>query len=86
MIPCKECGRHLRSSEEACPFCSAPGLGARMLRTVGAVLTPVVLAACYGSAPMNEDTDETDVTETDPADTSDTDVADTDVNDTDVQN
>ena len=79
MVVCDSCGRHVRDAEAACPFCEGPATKRpnRLTLALGAILTPVVLAACYGGAP-----DETGdpCPDTDPAcdtDTSDTD-ADTD--------
>ena len=50
MITCGDCGRHHMQSEESCPFCGPrnPRRGRRMMTTIGAVMTPMVLAACYG--------------------------------------
>ncbi len=53
MITCEQCGRHHLTRERACPFCDArpnrrrPVLGMAML----SVLTPAILAACYGTPP-----------------------------------
>ena len=57
MIPCPDCGRHVRASEADCPFCKAkasfyaPG---RRVVTFGALLSPLVFVACaqamYGVA------------------------------------
>ena len=59
MNACRSCRRHLIHAEPTCPFCGAdqPSGVARTLKRVGtgvmSVLTPMVLAACYG-APMNQ--------------------------------
>ena len=61
MIACSDCGRHHRDDASACPFCAAPSpLRSQVLRTLGAVVTPLVLAACYGAPPgeiVDEDGD-----------------------------
>ncbi len=57
MKPCTDCGRHIRDQEDRCPFCSAPGLGSKIYGTVAAMLTPLVLAACYGGPPCEGSTD-----------------------------
>jgi hypothetical protein len=44
---CPDCHRHLRETETACPFC-ARSLPVTALKVVAIVLTPIVLAACYG--------------------------------------
>ena len=57
---CDRCDRHYLAHEAACPFCSAANSPAgrpffaglpRMGAAVMAVLTPAVLAACYGAPP-----------------------------------
>lgn len=52
MIPCTRCGRHHNTSERRCPFCSSQRtvFGTAGL-AVATVLTPMVLAACYGCPP-----------------------------------
>lgn len=47
MTPCPTCGRHTVSA--LCPFC----LSTRVVALSGAVLTPIVLSACYGSPPCD---------------------------------
>ena len=54
MTPCPECNRHLLTATAACPFCSAPvtrPVLSKLLSAVGATMTAVVMAACYGSPP-----------------------------------
>ena len=48
MIQCEACGRHLRAQEKGCPFCRKPRTR-NIAVAMSAVLTPVVLAACYGA-------------------------------------
>ncbi len=56
MIPCTQCGRHHRVSEEKCPFCSSRlPLKGPVGVAVATVLTPLVLAACYGGGPKLDD-------------------------------
>jgi hypothetical protein len=54
MIPCTTCNRHYRVEDDACPFCSGPSpvtRGAtRAMQSIGAGLTTLVLAACYGGS------------------------------------
>lgn len=45
MTPCPTCHRHAFGS--VCPFC----LSTRAVALSGAVLTPIVLSACYGAPP-----------------------------------
>jgi hypothetical protein len=47
VITCPDCHRHLRETETACPFC-ARSLPVTALKVAVIVLTPLVLAACYG--------------------------------------
>jgi hypothetical protein len=47
MTPCPHCHRHLRDSEATCPFC-ARSLPVTVLKVTAILLTPLVLAACYG--------------------------------------
>ena len=66
MNSCPSCHRHLIRSEVVCPFCgNATGLSSNtaadaLIRKVGttliAVVTPLVLAACYGTS-FKMDTD-----------------------------
>ena len=67
MQTCRACARHLIHAEPTCPFCGAaqPSALLRTLKRVSggamAVLTPMVLAACYGAPPKNlvqEDADD----------------------------
>ncbi len=54
MTPCPECNRHLLEETTDCPFCSAKQARrpmTRVLNAVGATVTAVVMAACYGMAP-----------------------------------
>jgi hypothetical protein len=53
MIPCTSCNRHYTTTAAACPFFSRPSGAARALQSVGAALTTIVLAACYGG--FNDD-------------------------------
>ena len=56
MIPCTRCGRHHRVSEAKCPFCSRRlPLKGPVGVAVATVLTPLVLAACYGGGPKLDD-------------------------------
>lgn len=85
MVVCEGCGRHVRSVDAACPFCEAPASSrpSRLTLALGAILTPVVLAACYGGAPDDTGCDDGDpMCDTDVGDTDDTD-SDTDA-DTDT--
>jgi len=47
MTPCPRCHRHLRDAEVSCPFC-ATSLPLTVLKVTAVLLTPLVLAACYG--------------------------------------
>ena len=47
MTPCPDCQRHRFGA--VCPFC----LSTRVVALSGAVLTPIVLSACYGAAPCD---------------------------------
>jgi hypothetical protein len=47
MTPCPRCHRHLRDAEVSCPFC-ASSLPLTVLKVTAVLLTPIVLAACYG--------------------------------------
>lgn len=47
MVPCIRCHRHLLSRALPCPFCAAPAAG-RFGAALAVVMTPIVLAACYG--------------------------------------
>lgn len=49
LAPCGRCGRHVRASSEACPFCDRRSPVVRKaFHLVGGAVTTVVLAACYG--------------------------------------
>lgn len=48
MVPCPDCNRHRLSVALPCPFCAAPPLRS-VAAVLGAALTPMVLAACYGA-------------------------------------
>ena len=49
MIPCKSCGRHLLTTTTDCPFCESKNpVLKNAQRVLGASLTAMVLAACYG--------------------------------------
>ena len=48
MTPCARCHRHLRDTEATCPFCARDGLPMTVLKVTAVLLTPLVLAACYG--------------------------------------
>jgi hypothetical protein len=37
-----------------CPFCAAGSLPTRWMSAAGAVVTPIVLSACYGAPPCDE--------------------------------
>jgi hypothetical protein len=60
MICCKGCHRHVRASERACPFCgdAMPSPLTRAFNAVGAGVTMIVLAACYGP-PTSDKFDDT---------------------------
>ncbi|MBT3224657.1 MAG: hypothetical protein HN348_36790, partial [Proteobacteria bacterium] len=58
MIPCTSCNRHIKSSETTCPFCGTHHVPpprskalASLNSAVAIVLTPFILAACYGAMP-----------------------------------
>jgi hypothetical protein len=51
---CPTCDRYVRSADAICPFCAAPRVFTRFTALAGAVVTPIVLAACYGSPPCDE--------------------------------
>jgi hypothetical protein len=49
MISCPKCGRHHKLDETACPFCRSKSSAKSVIGlAMTTVLTPVVLAACYG--------------------------------------
>ena len=58
MVPCPQCRRHLLTLSLPCPFCAAPAAG-RVGAAVMTVLTPLVLAACYGTGDKYYDTYDT---------------------------
>ena len=73
MIECGRCHRHVRASDETCPFCEGPKLSTRLMNVVGGALTTLVLAACYGTVDgktefYTGDTGDTD-TDTTPSET-----------------
>lgn len=47
LLPCDDCGRHLRSTEKRCPFCARRDANPRPLALLGAL----ALGACHSSAP-----------------------------------
>ena len=54
MTPCPECNRHLLAAVSTCPFCNSrinTSSFNRLLNAVGATVTAVVMAACYGMPP-----------------------------------
>jgi len=51
MWKCEECGRHVLPVVQACPFCAA----IRVASWSTAVVTPIVLSACYGAPPCADD-------------------------------
>lgn len=63
LVPCAGCSRHVRASEDACPFCASPlahpverSAGAsqatRVVVALAAALTASAsLSACYGGPP-----------------------------------
>ena len=55
MIACGDCGRHHLESEASCPFCgpNTPRRSNRVMTAIGAVMTPMVLAACYGQVDVD---------------------------------
>jgi hypothetical protein len=69
MTPCPQCNRHLLAVTASCPFCGTAisrSALTRVLNTVGATVTAVVMAACYGMAPdMIVDCDDTGITDCD---------------------
>jgi hypothetical protein len=88
MVVCDQCGRHHRVDEGRCPFCSK---NRTLLGSAGValttVLTPFILAACYGCPHpgCKGDTGWWDTGDTgafDPGDTGDADVDDTGSGDT----
>ena len=57
LVTCGGCSRPYFAHESACPFCSVrPSRGAAATRLFMGVMTPVVLAACYGSPGWYDDT------------------------------
>ncbi len=50
MIPCTTCNRHYRIDDAACPFCARPSGAKRAMQSLGAAMTTLVLAACYGGS------------------------------------
>lgn len=66
MFTCPSCDRHLLPGTTACPFCAATGTVGRVAAAAALVVTPFVLAACYGGPPKDYDGDNCD-TSTDTA-------------------
>ncbi len=50
MRPCEQCQRPIRVSETRCPFCTKTHRP--WPQWMVAAITPIVLGACYGGAPM----------------------------------
>jgi hypothetical protein len=57
MVPCPSCHRHVRDAEPSCPFCAAAlpsfsspvsPVAGKAIKVAAVLLTPLVLAACYG--------------------------------------
>jgi predicted small secreted protein len=60
MISCPKCGRHHKLEETACPFCRRKSSAKSVIGlAMTTVLTPVVLAACYGMGGAWKDCDDT---------------------------
>ena len=57
MRPCSTCSRPLLPLTDACPFCGVKMTSKWMALAGTAVLTPLVLSACYGQPPCNESAD-----------------------------
>ena len=67
LLPCPSCARHVRSTEDACPFCAAsitrgavrpvPRVGARLSRAALYALgaSAAALAACGGNSTSSSD-------------------------------
>lgn len=53
MVTCSSCGRHVSSLSPICPFCAATSLPGKLVAAAGAVVTPIVLSACYGAPPCD---------------------------------
>ena len=63
LVPCAGCSRHVRASDDACPFCASPithsvervpsaGQATRVVVALAAALTASAsLSACYGGPP-----------------------------------
>jgi hypothetical protein len=63
LVPCAGCSRHVRASDDACPFCAAPvthpversaggSQATRVVVALAAALTASAsLSACYGGPP-----------------------------------
>ena len=61
MIECQDCHRHHFAQDAVCPFCKLRRRRIEKARNVALlVLTPIVLAACYGGAP-NDTNDSSDL-------------------------
>jgi len=59
LVPCGECGRHVRALDATCPFCDAPrsrlaGKAKRAAAMVASIAVGATLAACYGR-PVSHD-------------------------------
>ena len=53
MVICSSCGRHVLSIAPICPFCAASSAPGRIIAAAGALVTPIVLSACYGAPPCD---------------------------------
>ena len=53
MVICSSCGRHVLSLSPICPFCAASSLPGKIVAAAGALVTPIVLSACYGAPPCD---------------------------------
>lgn len=53
MVICSSCGRHVLSLSPICPFCAATSLPGKIVAAAGALVTPIVLSACYGAPPCD---------------------------------
>ncbi|HNS99008.1 MAG TPA: hypothetical protein PLJ27_04405 [Polyangiaceae bacterium] len=59
LVLCSQCGRHIRNSEETCPFCSSPRV-AMHTGMLAAAVTAVMMGGCgpgpvavYGPPPQS---------------------------------
>jgi hypothetical protein len=53
LIACASCRRHVRASDEHCPFCASSRLPRTILELGIAATATFTLAACYGAPPRS---------------------------------